>query len=122
MLRKMLLVVVMATGLFIFASGTASAWDIIADKSGHGTVTLRSWTIRYNQVAFVASHAGTQVDVSLVVNCRNGDHYDNTWNDGGRTFRFILHGLGNSGRCNHTFRVAAHDSFPEISLVVSAQG
>lgn len=122
MLRKNLLVVVMTVGLFLMGMGTAHAWDLIADKSGDGRVTLRAWTRDYNQVAFVADHAGTKVDVAIVVNCRNGDHYDNTWSDGGRRFRFILRGLGNSGRCNHTFRVDPKSSFPELSLAIWARG
>lgn len=112
----------MAVGLFVMGTGTAQAWDLIADDSGNGRVTLRAWTRNYNRVAFVANHAGTRVNVSIVVDRRNGDHYDNTWSDGGERFRFILRGLGNSGRCNHTFRVVANSSFPDLSLAVAARG
>jgi hypothetical protein len=122
MLRRKLLVVAMTLGLFLVGTGTAQAWDVIHSKSGYGRVTLRAWTKNYNQVAFVADHAGTRVDVAVVVNCRNGDHYENTWSDGGSRFRFVLGGLGNSGRCNHTFRVVANSSFPELTLVLAARG
>ena len=122
MLRKKVLVALVALVVFVMGSGTAQAWDLIADRSGNGRVTLRAWTRNYNQVAFVADHAGTRVDVSLVVNCRNGDHFDNTWDDGGRRFRFILNGLGGSGRCNHTFRVVPASSFPDLYLAVLARG
>jgi hypothetical protein len=122
MLRKSLLVAVISIALVILTAGAALAWDLIADKSGNGNTTLRAWTRNYNQVAFVADHAGTRVDVSLVVNCRNGDHFDNTWDDGGGRFRFILRGLGGSGRCNHTFRVFPASSFPDLYLAVLARG
>jgi hypothetical protein len=121
-MRKKVLVVAMALGFFVMSTGTAQAWDLIHDRHGYGRVTLRAWTQNYNQVAFVADHAGTRVDVAVVVNCRNGDHYDNTWSDGGRRFRFILGGLGNSGRCNHTFRVLASDPTDILDLYVYGRG
>jgi hypothetical protein len=122
MLHKILLVAALVLGLFAVGTGVAQAWDLIADKSGNGRVTLRAWTRNYNQVAFVADHSGTRVDVAIVVDCRNGDHYDNTWSDGGRRFRLILRGLGNSGRCIHTFRVEAADSDSDLNLAVYARG
>ena len=122
MLRRKVLVAVVTLVVFMVGTGTAQAWDLIADRDGHGRVTLRAWTRNYNQVAFVANHSGTRVDVAIVVDCRNGDHYDNTWSDGGGRFRFVLGGLGNSGRCNHTFRVVANDSFPDLYLAVAARG
>lgn len=122
MWRKSLLAMLMAVGLFCMGTGTAHAWDFVADKDGNDRVTLRAWTRNYNQVAFVANHGGTRVDVDLVVDCRSGYHYENTWSDGGDRFRFILRGLGNDGRCNHTFRVDARSSFPDLYLVISARG
>lgn len=115
-MRKKLLVVVLTLGLFLVGTGTAQAWDLVHSKDGYGRVTLRAWTKNYNQVAFVADHGGTRVDVTVTVNCRNGDNYQNTWSDGGSRFRFVLRGLRDSGRCNHTFRVVANDSFPLLSL------
>jgi hypothetical protein len=125
MVRKFLLVSVIVSVLLVMVAQTAMAgggWDLIHDRSGHGRVTLRAWTRGYNQVAFVSDHAGTRIDVEVVVNCRNGDHFENTWSDGGRRFRFILRGLSNSGRCNHTFRVSANDSFPPLYLALYARG
>lgn len=122
MLRRKVLVAVVTLVVFLVGTGTAQAWDLIADRSGNGRVSLRAWTRNYNQVAFVATHSGTRVDVAIVVDCRNGDHYENTWSDGGGRFRFVLGGLGNSGRCNHTFRVVANDSFPDLYLAVAARG
>lgn len=122
MLRKSLLVVVMAFGLVAMTAGTALAWDLIADKSGIGSETLRAWTRNYSQVAFVADHPGTRVDVSLTIDCRNGDHYDNTWSDGGNRFRFVLGGMNNSGRCDHTFKVVPNDSGEDVSLAIYARG
>jgi len=120
--RKKLLVTVMVLGLFVLGTGTAQAWDFIADRGGNDRVTLRAWTRNYNQVAFVADHAGTRVAVAIGVDCRNGDHFEDTWSDGGRRFRFVLGGLGNSGRCNHTFRVDANNPSPELYLAVYARG
>jgi hypothetical protein len=122
MLRKRLLVAGMTLGLVVTGSGVAYAWDLIASKSGHDVVTLRSWTRDYNQVAFIADHSGTRVDVKIVVNCRNGDHFEDTWSDGGERFRFVLGGLGNSGRCEHTFKVDARASAPDLDLAVYARG
>ena len=122
MLRRNVLVVAMAGALFLAGTGTAQAWELIHQKSGHGQVTLRAWTRNYNQVAFIADHVGTRVDVEIVVDCRNGYHFDDSWSDGGRRFRFILGGLGNSGRCNHTFRVQANDSDPQLDLALYARG
>ena len=121
MFRRKLVVAVMALGLFLIGTGTAQAWDLIHDKSGYGRVTLRAWTKNYSQVAFVADHAGTRVDVAIEVNCRNGDSYSDTWSDGGNRFRFILRGLRNSGRCVHTFRVVGRSSFPELDLAIWAR-
>jgi hypothetical protein len=121
MLRRKLLVVAMVAGLFLAGTGVAQAWDLIHSKSGYGRVTLRAWTRNYNQVAFVADHAGTRVRVSVVVDCRNGDHYENTWVDGGKRFRFVLRGLRDSGRCNHTFKVVARSSIPELDLALWAR-
>ncbi|HET7235360.1 MAG TPA: hypothetical protein VFK59_02900 [Actinomycetota bacterium] len=122
MLRRNLLVVALTGALFVAGTGTAQAWDLVHDKSGHGRVILRAWTRNYNQVAFIADHAGTRVDVEIVVDCRNGDHFDDSWSDGGGRFRFILRGLGDSGRCNHTFKVFASDSDPLLSLALYARG
>ena len=122
MKRRILLTAAMAVGLFAMGTGTAQAWDLIADKFGNDRVTLRAWTRNYNQVAFVADHAGTRIAVSVEITCRNGDFYENTWSDGGGRFRIVLRGLGNSGRCNHTFKVDANDSFPDLALAVYARG
>lgn len=124
MLRKKLLAAAMAVGLFVVGTGTAQAggWDFIHDKDGYSRVTLRAWTRGYQQVAFVSDHVGTRIDVSLSVRCQNGDTYDNTWSDGGRRFRFVLGGLGNSRRCNHVLRVVANDPFDYLYLSVYARG
>ena len=122
MLRRMLVIAVVTVVVLLTTTGTAWAWDLINDKSGHGRVTLRGWTRNYNQVAFIADHAGTRVDVAIIVDCRNGDHFEDTWSDGGGRFRFILGRLGNSGRCNHVFKVDANDSFPLLSLALYARG
>lgn len=122
MLRRKVLVVAMAFGLLAVGALPAHAWDFIADKSGNGRVTLRAWTRNYNQVAFIADHAGTRIDVEITVDCRNGDHYDNTWSDGGSRFRFVLGGLGNSGRCNHTFKVVGRSAVPDLYLSFWARG
>ena len=42
MLRKKVLVAFVALVVFVMGSGTAQAWDLIADRSGHGRVTLRA--------------------------------------------------------------------------------
>jgi len=122
MLRKNLLVVAMTIGLTMTGSGTALAWDLIATKSGQDVVTLRAWTRNYNQVAFVADHAGTRVSIKIVVECRNGDSFVDTWSDGGERFRFVLRGLGDSGRCEHTFKVDARADDPQLDLGVYARG
>jgi hypothetical protein len=122
MRRRIVLVTVMAFALFLIGTGTAFAWDLIADKTGIGSTTLRAWTRNYNQVAFVADHPGARVDVALTVNCNNGDHFDNTWVDGGGRFRFVLTGMNNSGRCNHTLKVVPHDSGETVYLYVYARG
>ena len=36
--------------------------------------------------------------------------------------RFILRGLGDEGRCNHTFKVFANDTEPLLSLALYARG
>jgi hypothetical protein len=122
MLRKGALVVALAVVMLFASVGVAHAWDSIATKDGHGNVTLRAWTRNYNQVAFVADHGGTRIAVEITVDCRDGYHFDNTWHDGGSTFRFILKGLGNHGRCNHTFKVTPSSSFPLITLTIYARG
>ncbi len=122
MRRKHLLVGAMVVGLFLTGTGTAQAWDLIHSRSGYDRVTLRAWTRDYNQVAFVADHAGTRIDVSITVVCANGDTYENTWSDGGNRFRFVLGGLGNSRRCDHTFKVDGRNPSAELTLALFARG
>lgn len=122
MLRKKLLVIVMAFGLVVLGTGTAQAWDLIADKRGDDRVTLRAWTRDYNQVAFVATHAGTRVEVTIEVNCRNGYHFERTWIDGGGEFAFFRGGLGDNGRCDHIFKLVANQSSARLWLVIWARG
>ena len=122
MLRRKLLVAAMALGIVLVGSGTAYAWDHITSKSGHDLVTLRAWTRNYNQVAYIVDHGGTRVHVSIKVDCRNGDHFDNTWTDGGQRFRFVLSGLGNSGRCEHTFKVDGKAPAADLDLALFARG
>jgi hypothetical protein len=122
MLRRKLLVSLMVAGLFVAGTGTAQAWDLIHDKTGYDRVTLRAWTRNYNQVAYVADHSGTRIDVSVKVTCANGDTFEQTWSDGGDRFRFILRGLGNSRRCDHVFKVDARRSDVQVSLALWARG
>src|SRR5918911_2689846 len=105
MLRRVLLAAAIVVGLLTLTAQTAFAWDFVADKYGYGRTTLRTWTRGYGQVAFVADHAGTRVSVAITIDCRNGDHYDNTWNDGGQRFRVVVRRLPQRGRCNQTFKV-----------------
>lgn len=121
MFRRKLLVVLLTAGLLLVGTGTAQAWDLIHSKSGNGRVTLRAWTRGYNQVAFVADHAGTRVHVTVAVECRNGDSYEDSWSDGGRRFRVVLRGMRDSGRCNHTFKVVARSAVPDLDLAVWAR-
>ena len=122
MVRRIFLAALVVVGLLTLTAQTAYAWDFITDKYGHGRTTVRSWTRNYNQVAFVADHPGTRVSVFIRVDCQNGDHFDNTWNDGGGRFRYILGGLGNSGRCNQLFRVTPRSVVPQMHLTVLARG
>ena len=122
MLRGKILATVMALGLFVLGTGTAQAWDEIADKRGHGHVTLRAWTRNYNQVGFTANHAGTRVEVTIEIDCRNGYHFEDTWGDGGGGFSFVRGGLGDNGRCNHTFKLVANQSSARLWLVIWARG
>lgn len=80
------------------------------------------WTKNYNQVAFVADHKGTRIHIDITIDCRDGYQFDNTWSDGGKRFRYIKYHLGKHGRCNHTFKVTANDSFPTVYLSVYARG
>jgi hypothetical protein len=122
MRRRIVLVAAMALALLLVGADSALAWDLIADKSGTGSTTLRSWTRRYNQVAFVADHPGTRIDVSVSVSCNNGDHYHHSWVDGGARFRFILSGMNHSGRCSHELEVEPHDASETVHLAVYARG
>jgi len=123
MLRKSILVLALTLVVFVTGAGPAQAggWDLISDRNGHGRVTLRAWTRNYPQVAFTANHGGTRISVDITVDCADGYHFDDTWTDGGRRFVFRLRGLADNGRCNHTFRVRANDSFPRLELAVWAR-
>lgn len=122
MLRKKLLVAVMTAGLFLVGTGTAQAWDLIHERHGYDRVTLRAWTRGYNQVAFIADHGGTRIDVEVTVTCANGDFFQDTWSDGGSRFRFVLGGLGNSRRCDHVFKVDGRKSWVALDLYFYARG
>jgi hypothetical protein len=123
MFRRATLVAATVVALVATSAGAAQAggWDLITDRSGNGSVTLRGWTRNYNQVAYVADHPGTRVSVSVSVDCRNGDSFDRSWSDGGDHFRFILRGLGNSRTCNHRFRVVASQSGSPLDLALYAR-
>ena len=122
MVRRKALAVVLTAGLFLVGTGTAQAWDLVHSKSGYDRVTLRAWTKNYNQVAYVADHAGTRVSVTIKVTCNNGDYFQDSWKDGGARFRFVLRGLGNSGRCNHIFKVDARKPSVRLDLSFWARG
>ena len=122
MLRRVLLAAGLVVGLLTLTAQTAFAWDLVADKDGYGRTTLRTWTRGYGQVAFVADHAGTRIAVAVTVDCANGDHYDNTWNDGGQRFRVIVRNLPQRGRCEQTFRVTPRSNIPQLHLSVLARG
>jgi len=122
MLRRKLLVTAMTAGLFMVGTGTAQAWDLIHDRTGYDRVTLRAWTRGYGQVAYIADHAGTRVDVEITVTCNNGDYFNDTWSDGGSRFRFVLRGLANSGRCDHVFKVDGRKSFVQLDVSLWARG
>ncbi len=94
---------------------------VIVDKDDYDQVTIHAWTRNYNQVAYVADHGGTKVHVAIV-NCRNRDHFDKTWTDGGKRFRHILGGLGISGKCIHTFKVDGANGAVELHLALYARG
>ena len=119
---RKLLVGLLTAGLFLVGTGTAQAWDLIHERHGYDRVTLRAWTRGYGQVAFVADHAGTRVDVQITTTCANGDYFQDTWSDGGERFRFILRGLANSRHCDHEFKVDARKSWVELDLYLYARG
>ena len=121
MVRRSLVVVALVMGLLVASAGIAQAWDLIHDRSGVGAVTLRAWTRGYGQVAYLADHAHTRVSVDLHVECRDGSTFDRSWTDGGATFRFILRGLRDRGRCTHTFKVVANDPDAELDLYLYAR-
>ena len=121
-MRRSILAISMAIGFFILGTGVAQAWDLVHDRSGTDRVVVRAWTRNYNQVAYVADHAGTRVDVFVRVTCNNGDTFTDTWVDGGQRFRFVLSGLGNSGRCDHVFRVDGRNANVVMDLALYARG
>jgi hypothetical protein len=123
MLRRsvLALVLVISTLGAVSAPAQAGGWDYINDRSGYGHVLLRAWTRNYAQVAFVADHAGTRIAVSVRVDCRDGYHFEDSWSDGGRRFRFILGGLRDNGRCNHSFRVDGNDPNDRLDLAIYAR-
>ena len=122
MLRRKLLVIVLAIGLFVLGTATAQAWELIKDKRGYGRVGLHTWTRNWNQVAFVVTHGGTRIQVTIKVDCRNGYHFEHKSWDGGRRFAHVIRGLGDNGRCNHTLRVVPNQSTVQLWLVVWARG
>jgi hypothetical protein len=124
MLGRKLVVVLLTAVLFLAGTGMAQAanWDLVHTKTGYVRVTLRAWTKNYNQTAYVANHAGTRISVSVDVRCKNGDWFSKKWTDGGPRFRFVLGGLGNSGRCDHVFRVVAKKLTVPLMLSLWARG
>ena len=121
MMRRTFMVVTLVFGLLVASAGAAQAWDLIHDRSGEGRVTLRAWTRGYGQVAYLADHAHTRVSVDVHVECGDGSTFDRSWTDGGAHFRFILRGLRDRGRCNHTFKVVANDPDAELDLYLYAR-
>lgn len=122
MARRRWLVGLLTAALFLVGTGTAQAWDLVNDRHGYDRVTLRAWTKDYNQVAYVADHAGTKVNVQITVSCANGDTFSDSWVDGGSRFRFILGGLGNSRHCDHVFKVDARKDRVVLDLYLYARG
>jgi hypothetical protein len=122
MLRRKLLVILLALGLSVLGSGTAQAWELIKDKRGSGDVGLRTWTRNWNQVAFVVAHRGTRIEVTITVDCRDGYHFERTFSDGGRRFAHVIRGLGDNRRCDHIMRVVPNRTTVPLWLVVWARG
>ena len=121
MLRRMVIAVSVVVGLLVTAV-PAQAWDLIADKTGYGTTTLRTWTRNYNRGAWVVNHGGTRIAVRLHIDCRSGATYDNSWVDGGGRFRQVVRGLGNEGRCNARLRVVPRNGNVRLYLAAYAEG
>jgi hypothetical protein len=121
MAKKVFVAAALVIGLLTLSAGPALAWDVVNSRHGFGHVTVRGWTNRYNQVAFVADHPGARVHVRITTHCRSGANYDQTFTDGGRRFRKITYRWGNEGRCNHTFRIVSNSS-NEIDATILARG
>jgi hypothetical protein len=122
MFRKLVISASLVVGLLATTALPAQAWDLIADKTGYGTTSLRSWTRNYNKAAWVVNHGGTRIALRLRVRCRSGATYNNSWVDGGGRFRQVVRGLGDEGRCNATLRVVPRDPNVQLYLAALATG
>ena len=122
MLRKLVISASLVLGLLATTALPAQAWDLIADKTGYGTTSLRSWTRNYNKGAWLVRHGGTRIAVRLHIECQSGAEYDNSWVDGGDTFRQVVRGLGDEGRCNATLRVVPRNNNTRLYLAALAEG
>jgi hypothetical protein len=122
MVRKLVISASLVLGLLAATALPAQAWDLIAQKTGYGTTTLRSWTRNYNEGAWVVNHGGTRIAVRLNIRCRSGATYHNSWVDGGGRFRQIVHGLGDEGRCNANLHVVPRSSNVQLYLASYARG
>jgi len=122
MFRKLVISASLVLGLLATTALPAQAWDLIADKTGYGTTSLRSWTRNYNKGAWVVNHGGTRIAVRLKVDCQSGATYHNSWVDGGGRFRQVVRGLGDEGRCNATLRVVPRSGNVQLYLAALAEG
>jgi hypothetical protein len=122
MFRKLLVTSAVSLGLLVTSALPAQAWDLIADKSGYGRTTLRTWTRNYNKGAWVVDHASTRIAVRLRVDCASGATYNESWVDGGGRFRQVVRGLGDEGRCNAVLRVVPRSNSVQLYLAALAEG
>jgi hypothetical protein len=121
MARKTFLAAALVVGLLVLSAGPAMAWDLVNSRTGFGRVTVRGWTNRYNQVAFVANHPGSRVNVRITTRCNSGASYNQTFVDGGGRFRKVTYRWGDEGRCNHTFHLT-NRSGDRVEAFIYARG
>ena len=112
---KKALVGLMLAGTLVLTAAPAQAVEIIDRDTGYGYAEVSGWSRGYGTVAIMARYNG-HAEVFFRARCSNGQHFSQTWTDGGPMFRFTLN-VPRNARCKYLGQI---DTNGFVALILGA--